>query len=489
MCGYSFRLRRLLLALVIAGIAITPSFSSEPKGVSYMLLEGSTLTDECIICGRPTLIMPMRGTFQLAFREENPLFTTYDVQELAFHAPTGTSTYKVSGAGTYEIGGEVALVQRMQLNVQINDRKGVELKNDYVPIQRFWPMIEIDIREPDDPPDPLQVFYMHIVAAPVREIWFSTGVGLTSGSLNQRVSAGDLLSHTGRIVKTNQELVGRLGIMPMVPDLGLDAFDVAPGGEALFSIEENIFSETLGPLQHGDILSDKGRIVRRNQDLISPFGPMLPIPHVGLDAVQMMKDGEILFSIEGDVFSEKLGVCLGRGDIPSEKGTVFRTNKELLAKLEPSNLQGDAGLDALHVWPNGEIWFSTEISFESKKFGHVGQGDLLSDGGWIIFRNLDILQPFAPLEDLADFDFDALFLVTDDEGANRPLTQAQIVVDAESGDVSIEWLSDSKVFQVERADEPGGPYFPSGFIFPGTDFLDPAAALGKTRSFYRIREW
>jgi hypothetical protein len=432
----------------------------------------------------------MRGTFQLIFREENPLFRTYDVRELSFYAPPGAPTYKATGEGTYEIGGEVALVHRMQLKAQINDRKDVELSNDYTPLPRFWPMIEIDIREPDDPPDPLQVFYMHIVAAPVREVWFSTGVGLTSGSLNKRVSDGDLLSHTGRIVKTNQELVGRLGIMPMVPDLGLDAFDVAPGGEALFSIEENIYSETLGSLlQHGDILSEKGRIVRRNQDLILPFGPMLPVPHVGLDAVQMMKDGEILFSIEDDVFSEKLGVSLGKGDILSEKGTVFRTNKELLAKLEPSNLQGDAGLDALYVWPSTEIWFSTEISFESKKFGHVGQGDLLSDGGWIIFRNLDILQPFAPLEDLADFDFDALFLVTDEEGEKPPVTQAQIVVDSQSGDVRIDWLSNAKVFQVERGDEPGGPYSPIGFIFPGTDFTDQAAALGKTRSFYRIREW
>jgi hypothetical protein len=242
-------------------------------------------------------------------------------------------------------------------------------------------------------------------------------------------------------------------------------------------------------LQHGDILSDKGRIVRRNQDLISPFGPMPPIPHVGLDAVQMMKDGEILFSIEDEVFSENLGVWLGKGDILSEKGAIFRTNKELLAKFEPVDGQGDVGLDALHVWLSTEIWFSTELSFESKKFGHVGQGDLLSDGGWIIFRNLDILQPFAPLEDLADFGFDSLFLVTDDAGREPPLTQAQLSLDTESGDVRIEWLSTSKVFQVEQADEPGGPYVPAGFIFPGTDFLDPAAALSKTKSFYRIREW
>lgn len=486
---YDFVLRRLFLTVVIVGIAIVPSYSSEPQGVSYMLLEGSTLTDDCTICGRPAVIMPMRGTFQLVFREENPLFRTYDVQDLVFHAQAGASQYKVTGSGTYEIGGEVAVVHRMDLKAQINDREDVELSTDSSPLPRFWPMIEIDIREPDEPPDPMRVFSLHIVAAPVREIWFSTGAGFTSGSLTQTVSAGDFLSHTGRIVKTNRELVGRLGIMPMVPDLGLDAFDVAPGGEVLFSIEEYVFSETLGPLQHGDILSDNGRIFMRNEDLISLFGSMPPIPHVGLDAVHMMKDGEFLFSIEDEVFSEKLGVMLGRGDILSEKGTVFRTNKELLAKFEPTEGQVDVGLDALHVWPSTEIWFSTEVSFESRKFGHVGQGDLLSDGGWIIFRNLDLLQPFAPLEDLADFGFDSLFLVTENEQRDPSVTRVEIMVDADSGDVNIKWLSSDKVFQVERADDPGGPYSPSGFIFPGTEFLDPAGAFGKTKSFYRIRGW
>lgn len=486
---YDLVLKRVFLTVVIAGMAIIPSYSSEPQGVSYMLLDGSTLTDDCTICGRPAIIMPMRGTFQLVFREEHLLFTTYDVQELEFHAQAGSSTYKVTGAGMYEIGGEVALVHRMLLKAEINDRKDVELGDDYTPLPRFWPMIEIDIREPDEPPDPLQVFSMHIVAAPVREVWFSTGVGFTSAALAQSVSAGDLLSHTGRIVKTNGELVGRLGIMPMVPDLGLDAFDVAPGGEAVFSTEEYVFSETLGPLQHGDMLSDQGRIVSRNQDLISPFGPMPPIPHVGLDAVYMMKDGQLLFSIEDEVFSENLGIMLGRGDILSEKGTVFRTNKELLAKFEPTDGQGDVGLDALHVWPSTEIWFSTEVSFESRKFGHVGEGDLLSDGGWIIFRNLDILQPFAPIEDLADFGIDSLFLVTEEEQREPSVTRVEIMVDADSGDVNIKWLSSDKVFQVERADDPGGPYSPLGFILPGTDFLDPAGSLGKTESFYRIREW
>jgi hypothetical protein len=38
---------------------------------------------------------------------------------------------------------------------------------------------------------------------------------------------------------------------------------------------------------------------------------------------------------------------------------------------------------------------------------------MLSDQGFIVVRNLDLVQPFSPLEDLADFGLNGLWLVTD----------------------------------------------------------------------------
>jgi len=457
---------------------------------SYMLLDGSTLTDDCTICDRRPIIVPMRGTFSLSLRETNPLFTVYDLRDINFDASNGILEYLVKGEGTYEIGGEVALMQRMQLKVQIDGVLGVELKSDYGPPQRVWPMIEIDVGEGVEPPrNPLQVFYMHIVAAPVREIWFSTRTSFTSGTLGERMSAGDLLSHTGRIVKTNSDLTRNLGIMPMVPDLGLDAVDVGPGGEVFFSCDDYVFSQTLGPLQHGDLLSDKGRIVRTNQQLTSAFVPEPVASDVGLDAVQVKEDGEILFSIEQDLFSEALDVMLRPGDLLSNKGVIVRTNKELLAKFEPTDVQDDLGLDAIHVWPSGEIWFSTESGFQSKTLGAVSEGDLLSDNGTIVFRNLELLQRFRPLEKLANFGLDGLFLITDGEPKEPPTPKATITLWQESGDVRIDWTSDGKVFQLERADEPGGPYVAVGPITTDTEYVDLVGVLGTAKSFYRLRLW
>jgi len=85
----------------------------------------------------------------------------------------------------------------------------------------------------------LQTFSLHLRAAPLREVWFSTAKSLmaTNGTGHaQRISAGDLLSNRGRVVRGNQDLVGRLGVMPPVPDLGLDAVQVGCRGEILFSI-------------------------------------------------------------------------------------------------------------------------------------------------------------------------------------------------------------------------------------------------------------
>ena len=61
----------LFLASGRAGFAQAPT-TNHPW--AYLLLDGSTLTDDCPICGRPTIQEPMRGTFQLRLLESNPLF-------------------------------------------------------------------------------------------------------------------------------------------------------------------------------------------------------------------------------------------------------------------------------------------------------------------------------------------------------------------------------------------------------------------------------
>src|SRR5205823_7739126 len=87
-----------------------------------------------------------------------------------------------------------------------------------------FPLIEINLKQTNG--TLMQTFTLKMFAAPVREIWFSTARGFLStnqpGKTNW-ISGGDLISSRGRVVKRNVDLVGRLGVMPGVPDLGLDA--------------------------------------------------------------------------------------------------------------------------------------------------------------------------------------------------------------------------------------------------------------------------
>lgn len=411
---------------VLVPVYADNSGTAVPVGNRYRLVEGSTLLDECTICGRPPINLPIDGSFFLERQGPDPLYANYTIRDLKFSSTGGDNTYSGQLNGTYRTGGEVAIAQQMTLTGWIEKIDPIEMDSGFVAITESLPWIVIDVKQvnPDPYAQPYQRYDLHLVAVPWPQVWFSTEVPFTSARKELgKVSAGDLLNSDGRIIHRNHELTERLGIMPMVPDLGLDAVGrmasesgVQPDClrcETWFSLEEDMFSETLGQLHHGDILSQAGYVVRRYTDLIGSFSPMPPIPDLGLDAFahQIIDDKptRLLFSTEEDFFSESLGVKISHGDLLTEDGTIFRTNKQLLSRFHwVGETVGGLGLDAVFVWPYGEIWFSTEDSFDDLVLGHVGHGDLLNDRGRIVMRNLDLMRFFAPMEKLDDFGLDAL---------------------------------------------------------------------------------
>src|SRR5207247_4068089 len=128
------------------------------------------------------------------------------------------------------------------------------------------------------------------------------------------------------------------------------------------------------------------------------FGIQPVAPDVGLDAVHILNSGEIYFSIQSNTFSEKLSVTLHRGDLLSNTGLVVRINQRLLGQFHPATPATDYGLDALYVWPGGEMWFSTEDDFVDLQLGPISAGDLLSDQGYIVLTQAELLAAFAPTQ-------------------------------------------------------------------------------------------
>ena len=293
---------------------------------------------------------------------------------------------------------------------------GLEVSGDNGDVVDAKMTVKISAVEVCPPPPP-----------PPVDLWFSTETSFHAASIWPTspaivpVSDGDLLSWRGHIVRTNHQLTARLGIMPVVPDLGLDAVVRGPRGTIWFSFEEEqspIWSETLGVwLKHGDLLSDAGFVVRTNEQLLERFVPMPVAADAGLDAVDIASNEMILFSTETAFFSEALGRQVGHGDLLSNRGFIVRTNQQLLENFQPTDpwvgpLPRDYGLDAIVMRPNREIWFSTEIGFTDANLGPISDGDLLSTAGYVVMRNLRLVEPFGPIEDVANFGLDAVTLVS-----------------------------------------------------------------------------
>src|SRR5256885_14535983 len=106
-----------VLALATMGWAGATSAGAQTfTNALYTLLEGSTLSDDCLFCGRPTITLPLRGTFELAALPSDPLFARYRMTNIHWHAGgSAAPSYDVTGTGEYRFGGEVAVVQDMTL--------------------------------------------------------------------------------------------------------------------------------------------------------------------------------------------------------------------------------------------------------------------------------------------------------------------------------------------------------------------------------------
>jgi len=486
-----------LLITVFSALADT----NKSTVISYTLLHGSSLMDDCPICDRAIVAQPMRGKFEVRLVEQDSLFSTYAVENVSFTAGGAPgATYKVTGYGTYRFGGEVALLQEMSLALMIDDgttNKLCYLTNSVSSIERRWPMLKIHLDQTNG--TLTQLYRLDIAAAPLQEIWFSTKTGFhagATGSSTAFVSGGDLISSSGRVVKRNNELTAGLGFMPAVPDMGLDAVDILPGGEIAFSMEQDGFSETLGALHHGDLLFARSARVIRNGDLLAPITGGKPLPYdLGLDAVQVEPDLQVYFSVRSNLVVARdpqpdLVIHSGDllfSDLVLREGHVVKQNSELLARFHPAAPAQDVGLDAVYLWPSGEIWFSTELGFDDQQLGGIQAGDLLSDQGYIVWQNLELVSAFAPLEKITDFGLDALFVVTDVTPQAPAGYFTRVARGSVPGVIDLQWTSEGRVFRLERAEAVAGPYLPWSQIIP-----DEALTVSQTNSsaaFYRFRQW
>src|SRR5262245_41859450 len=111
-----------LLSLLSIGV-IHAQTATSPQPILYRLSpksgfeEGCFPPCECLVQWNDGLM----GTFVMTPAAPDPLFQVFDVTEVNWLVPR--LGYRVTGSGTYRIGGEFARMHQLQLDLKVADRE------------------------------------------------------------------------------------------------------------------------------------------------------------------------------------------------------------------------------------------------------------------------------------------------------------------------------------------------------------------------------
>ncbi len=116
------KMRRLLVPSVVIGLILVNRIVT--ADVLYTLTPSSTLQEGCVgPCMCPVRLPEvLTGTFLLVPAGSDPLFTNYQLKEISWTTldSNGGIIHKITGQGTYKLGGEVALTQELALDLTID---------------------------------------------------------------------------------------------------------------------------------------------------------------------------------------------------------------------------------------------------------------------------------------------------------------------------------------------------------------------------------
>lgn len=133
-------MRRWLTGIVAALIVLafvpraSRSQDASPVGQVYILSDSAAYRSGCFgPCLCPILLAPVRGTLQLTPTGFDGLFNSFDVSDVTWAVNVGGSELLVRGSGTYKRGGEVALLQQLELDLAIADNPVQHFDSGLVP--------------------------------------------------------------------------------------------------------------------------------------------------------------------------------------------------------------------------------------------------------------------------------------------------------------------------------------------------------------------
>ncbi len=135
--------RHTLSSLFTAAVfGVTPHVQAE----TYRLESAAAFETGCFaMCDCPVSTEPLAGTFALRHLEFDGLFDVYEVSDVQWMLPRTPQPVAITGSGTYRVGGEFAIQERLSLDLTIDGNEPRHFDSGLLAGGGEFPRIEIVI--------------------------------------------------------------------------------------------------------------------------------------------------------------------------------------------------------------------------------------------------------------------------------------------------------------------------------------------------------
>ena len=171
-----------IVLTILAGLAVSaPAQAAATADTSstqtYVLQAQSSYQFGCFgACLCAVRIEALEGTFGLTYVGFDGLYDNYAVSDVRWGASDSVATTTITGSGTYRIGGEVALLQELSLDLSLDGGAPRHFDSGLVSGADLFPKIDVSIAA-HDPNTACVDTVMHVMAAPDPPTVTGTGSG------------------------------------------------------------------------------------------------------------------------------------------------------------------------------------------------------------------------------------------------------------------------------------------------------------------------
>jgi hypothetical protein len=156
-------MRSFLALMALATGLLVQAGAAAADGVLYDLREGSYLLNDCPICDRVSIPVPLRGTFLVTPEPPGVDVASYQITAIDWHTVGGSADHTVAGEGSYSV-----IVgpnrQTMTLAVTIDGEAGITLSAKGLALTEPWPFLDLVLDE--ETSSMSRVYHVRLVAAP-----------------------------------------------------------------------------------------------------------------------------------------------------------------------------------------------------------------------------------------------------------------------------------------------------------------------------------